>query len=274
MAKKRKPRPEPEDLGLPLVGVETHAHLDLEDFAQDLEEVLARARASGVARIGNVFLGPAAFERGKRLFEAHPEVFFILGVHPNDAAGYDRDTARDLASAIRSEPRVRALGEIGLDFYWDRVPRQVQVQAFRDQLGLARDLGLPVVVHSRNAANKTMEVLAGEGFRDYPLLWHCFGGDNILAKKVLANGWLISVPGTLTYNGNEAMRLAVLATPLERMVLETDCPYLAPEPWRGKRNHPALMAFTAARMAELKRLPAAEVWSRCAETATRFFNLD
>lgn len=273
MGKKHAPRSEPASLNLPCAGVETHAHLDLEDFAADLEAVLAEARSAGIVRIGNVFLGPQAFAKNRGLFDAHPEVFFLLGVHPHDAAQFRDIDPQRIRAAFAGEPRLKALGEIGLDFFWNRSPHGRQVEVFSRQLELARDLDLPVVVHSRDALEETFEVLLDLGFAGRKLLWHCFGGDAPLASRILGHGWHISIPGPVTYRRSEALREAVRTVPLERMVLETDCPYLAPEPWRGKRNRPALMAFTAAAVAEQKGLAAAEVWERCGRTAIDFFGL-
>ena len=279
MGRKKKERPLPEALGLPCVGVDTHAHLDMvgEDgfgFAADeVDEVLARAKAAGVARVGNVFLGPEAFRRNAGLFRDHPEVFFILGVHPHDASHWDADTATAVQAAFRAEPRIKALGETGLDFHYDHSPRPVQERVFREQLELARQLDAPPVIHSREAWPETFAALDDMGFRDRPLVWHCFGGGPDMAREVLERGWTVSVPGTVTWRKADELRAAVAGIPLERMVLETDCPYLAPDPYRGKRNEPALTAFTAAAVAGAKGLEPAEVWRVTAETAARVFCL-
>ncbi|MEF2230187.1 MAG: TatD family hydrolase [Pseudodesulfovibrio sp.] len=272
MAKKN--RPEPESLELPLVGADSHAHLDLEDFDEDREALLAQARASGVANIFNVFLGPDAFERNRHLFDAHPEVDFLMGVHPNDADKLTDDAVARMRVHFAAESRLRAVGEIGLDYYWDDVAHDVQRDAFIRQLGLARELGRPVVIHSRDANDDCLAILEAQGFRDYPVLWHCFGADMALARAILDNGWHISVPGPVTFRKSDELQAAVARIPLERLLVETDCPYLAPEPWRGKRNHPALVAFTARRIAEIKGRPVEDVWRSCGENARRFFGLD
>ncbi len=273
MSKKKKNRPDPETLGLPLSGVESHAHLDLEDFSQDLEEILAHARRAGVAKILNVFLGPDAYQANKGLFDNHPEVSFIMAVHPNETGDLSMDDLSRMKQAFETDPRLKAVGEIGLDYYWDRVPAATQAEAFALQLDLAREVKRPVVIHSRDAEEDTIAILLEKGFRDYPLVWHCFGGNSELAKRILDQGWMISIPGPVTYKKNEELRQAVAEIPLDRMFVETDCPYLSPEPWRGKRNHPALMAFTAACIAEIKGLAPAVVWEACAKNAIEFFGL-
>lgn len=274
MSKRKRPRPEPETLGLPRVGVDSHAHLDGEEFRpEEIPDVLARAGTAGLAQVGNVFLGPAAFAAHKALFDAHPEVFFILGVHPCDAAGVAPDDLSALEAAFRGEPRLRALGEIGLDYYWDSAPRDVQLSVFKDQLALARERDLPVVIHSRAAEPDTLAVLDAMGFRDRPLVWHCFGGGPDLLGAVASRGFHVSVPGPVTYAKNVDLAAAVAAMDTQRLLIETDAPYLAPEPWRGKRNEPALVAFTAARVAALLGLAPEKLWRLAGDNARAFFGL-
>lgn len=144
MSKKNKPpRPEPETLGLPLAGVDSHAHMDLDDFDADREDLLDRARACGVSRIGNVFLGPQAYHKNRHYFDHRPEVFFILGIHPGNADQCTPETVEAMRQAFAADPRLKALGEIGLDYYWDDHPHELQQQVFRTQLALAAELGLP-----------------------------------------------------------------------------------------------------------------------------------
>lgn len=281
--KKARPRPSPESLGLPPVGVDTHAHLDMDPGPDgegygyapaELGEVLARARTAGVARVGNVFLGPDAYARHKALFDERPEVFFILGVHPHDASSWDADTASAVEAAFRADPRIRALGETGMDFHYDYSPRPVQERVFREQLELARQLDAPPVIHCREALAETLAVLDDMGFRDRPLVWHCFAGGPDMARGLLERGWTVSAPGAVTWKRSDEVRAAMAEIPLERMVLETDCPFLAPDPYRGKRNEPALAAFTAAAVASAKGLEPAEVWRATAATAGRVLGLD
>lgn len=273
MAKKKPERTPPESLNLPRVGVETHAHLDSKEFSEDLEEVLERAAASGIAAIGQVFLGPSAYHANRDLFADRPEVFFLLGVHPNDADECSEQALSDMEAAFASDERLKGLGEVGLDFYWKRVPPEVQERTLRGQLALARERGLRVIVHSRDAFAETLAVLDDMGFRDQPVLWHCFGGDETMAREILSRGWLASIPGPVTYPKNTALAEAVAAMDMDRLVVETDCPYLTPEPWRGKRNEPAFAVFTAARVAALKGLTVEDAWRRMGRTAAAFFGL-
>lgn len=273
MGHKKAERIDPLTLALPLVGVDSHAHLDGPEFDPDRGMVLARARAAGLRQVGNVFLGPEEFAARRPFFDAHPEVFFLLGIHPCEG---QRCTSANLAAmraAFAAEPRLRAVGEIGLDFHWQDCPREIQLQAFAAQLDMARELGKPVVIHCREAEAECLVILESRGFAGYPLLWHCFGGHSALARRILGNGWHISVPGPVTYAANADLRRAVALIPADRLMLETDCPYLAPVPWRGKRNEPALSVFTARAVASARHVDPEEIWQTCGDNARRFFNL-
>jgi TatD DNase family protein len=278
MSKKKKtPRENPEDLGLPRVGVETHAHLDLDAFSSDLEAVLTRAKACGLAAVGNVFLGPEAFAAGRGRFcdlpAGSPEVFFVCGVHPHDASAMTGETLSGLAEAFAGEPRLKALGETGLDFHYDRSPRQTQERAFREQLALARELDTPVVVHSREAEARTLAILDEMGFKDRPLVWHCFSRGADLAREIVSRGWTASVPGTLTFDKSGVIAEGLKVLGPDRLLLETDCPFMAPHPWRGKRNEPAFLGFTARAAARVLGLEEADLWQRTGDNARAFFGL-
>ncbi len=274
MSKKKKSRPSPESLGLPRTGVESHAHLDLEDYDEDREEALQRAAAAGVARIGNVFLGPDAFAANAALFAEHPEVFFLVGIHPHDATKCGQEELARMQALFHSDPRLKAWGEIGLDYYYDLSPRDMQVRVFQEQLQAAKELDVPVVIHSRDAEEQTVAILLDLGYADRPLLWHCFGKGPDLAKELLSHGWLLSFPGTITFPKSTDVRESVALAPLERMLLETDCPYLTPAPYRGRRNEPAYLGFTAQVAAQCKDMDPAALWTQCGQNAREFFKLD
>lgn len=271
---KQHTRPLPESLGLPRLGVDSHAHLDSEELWPDFDGVLERAAAAGVARIGQVFLGHAAYRDKRAVMGVRPELFFILGVHPSDGLKAREGEWDALREDFCADSRLRAVGEIGLDYHWSDCPADVQQRIFREQLRLAKDVERPVVIHSRDAFEDTLTILDGEGFAGRPLLWHCFGGDAAMASAVLERGWYLSVPGPVTYPANAALREAVRLTPDDRLLLETDCPYLAPRPWRGKTNEPALSVFTAEAVAREKGMTPAELWTLCGRNALRFFGLE
>ena len=178
-----------------------------------------------------------------------------------------------MRGAFAQDARLRAVGEIGLDFYWDDCPPDIQRAAFRAQLAMAREVGRPVVIHSRDAFDDTMLVLEEEGFSGYPLLWHCFGGDAAQAARIVAHGWHVSLPGPVSYPANEPLREAARTLPLDRLLLETDCPYLSPVPYRGKRNEPAYMVFTAQAVAQARGMDVVELWTVAGENARRFFGV-
>ena len=275
MGKKKhaSPCPSPLDLGLPRGGADTHAHLNMGDFSADLPATLERAFASGVSHIGNVLLGAEEYYQSRRLFADCPQIFFILGIHPNESSRYGPDTIPQLRAIVRSDARVRAIGEIGLDFFRDYCTPETQERAFRSLLRLAREVELPVVIHSRDATKTTLAVLEEEKFKGYPLLWHCFGGDTTLMEHIVRQGWRLSIPGPVGYPGNKELREVVRNIPLERLLLETDAPYLAPLEWRGKRNEPAFTVFTAACIARERGMDIGELWTSCGENARRFFSL-
>ena len=271
-SKKQKPFYPPPVL--PRTGVEAHAHLGGKAFKDDFEEVLARAAAAGVERICQVFLSPEAYEAGKVCFDAHPEVFFCLGIHPIDAHQFTDASIEANAAIMARDPRVKAVGEIGLDYYWKECPPEVQKHFFIRQLRQAKELNLPVVLHCRDAVEDCFSILKAEGMHGYPLLWHCFGGDTAMAVRIIDNDWHLSIPGPITYPANQPLRDAVAAVPLDRLLTETDCPYLSPEPLRGKRNEPANLGYTVAAMAKARNMDPAELWTICGNNAKRFFRLE
>lgn len=276
MSKKHRERTEPLSVALPPYGVDSHAHLTSGAFSVDREDVLARARACGLAQIANVFLNPDTFPEEARLFDDHPEVFFLLGVHPDDTATFTSRTLETIRRHVQENPRIRAIGEIGLDFSRTEPgtasPDQ-QLEPFVAQLHLARELDMPVAIHCRDAVEPTLAILEKEGFSGYPLVWHCFGADRALAERIVAHDWYVSFPGTVTFRNNPQAREALPCIPDNRLLVETDCPYLSPMPWRGTRNEPAYTVFTIRTMAECLGVEAEELWKRCGDNARRLYRL-
>lgn len=273
MSHKKIQRVDPLSLALPPGGVDSHAHLDGQDFDADRQEVLARAKKVGLSQIGNVFLSPDEYLAQKNCFANAPEVFFLLGIHPCDGYKCTDACLERIAEIFRADSRLKAIGEIGLDYHWDDCPKELQLQAFARQMKLAQKLGKPVVIHCREAEADCLTLLEAGGFAHYPLLWHCFGGDKSLAKRLIRNGWHISVPGPVTYPANSDLREAIAAIPGDRLLLETDCPYLAPVPWRGARNEPAYLVFTAYAVAEARHEEPRLLWEQCGNNARKFFGL-
>jgi TatD DNase family protein len=236
--------------------VDSHAHIDGEEFDADRDEVVARAREAGVRAILNVGTGDphgGNFERAAAVAQKYDGVYAAAGVHPHDARLYDDAAERRLLDVLRGSARMVALGEIGLDYHYDNSPRDVQREVFARQLRLAREEGLPVIIHSREADEETAEILQGElGGSGTRGVMHCFGGGPALAEAALALGFCISFAGNVTFKKAEALREVAAVVPLERLLVETDCPFLAPVPHRGRRNEPAYVVETARFLAELR----------------------
>ena len=232
---------------------DAHAHLDEPQLRNQKEAVLSRAREAGVSLIVNVGIGQ---ENSRRVVETaahYAEVFATVGVHPHGAASLHQDDLKILAH-LAAQPKVVAVGEIGLDFYRRRSPEKVQEHWFREQLALAHSLGKPVVIHTREATAATLKILQ-EG-RRHVLggVMHCFQGNLEEARAFLDLGFFLSFSGVLTFPKAEPLRQVARRLPLDRVLVETDCPYLAPQPWRGKVNEPAYVTATAATLAQLHSL--------------------
>jgi len=235
--------------------MDSHCHIDGPQFDEDRDGVVQRARDAGVAAMLTVGTGdPHAGEidRAVRVAEQYKNVFASVGVHPHDAKLYDDEAERRLIELATSSEKVIAWGEMGLDFYYDHSPRDVQETVFRRQINVARQLNLPIIIHSRDANDETVNILkeecGHEGFRGG--IMHCFGGTPEMARNLMEIGFLISFAGNVTFKKAEQLRDAAQAIPLDRLLIETDCPFLTPEPLRGKRNEPAYVAHTAAFLAE------------------------
>ena len=253
--------------------VDSHAHLEGKRFDADREEAIARARAAGVDTIltvGQVGADWHGMEASLALAERHEFVLTSVGLHPHDARHYDAAVGERMLEAAR-HPKVVAWGECGLDFYYDNSPRDAQQEAFREQLRLARAAGLPVIVHSRDAAAETLALLAAELGDAGRGVFHCFSYDLGVAREAVALGFLVSFSGIVTFPNAGAVREAARELPLETILVETDCPFLAPVPHRGKRNEPAYVVDTAAEVARLRGIALAEVAHATSDNFRRLF---
>lgn len=236
--------------------VDSHAHIDGPEFDQDRDEVIQRARAAGVSAILNVGTGDphsGAFERAITLAEGNQDIYAAIGVHPHDARLFDDDSEKKLIALVQGSSRVIAWGEIGLDFHYDNSPRDIQMRVFRRQLQLARETQLPVIVHTRAAEAETIDALQSETKgTDRSGVMHCFSGSLSLAQRAIELGFYISFSGVITFKKAADLRAVALQVPLDKLLVETDCPYLAPVPHRGKRNEPAYVMDVARSLAELR----------------------
>ena len=252
--------------------IDTHTHLEMEDFDGDRDAVVARARQAGVELMITVGTSLTYCRKALEVAARYPGIYVAVGIHPHDAQSIDETTYDELRQMAALE-KVVAYGEIGLDFFRNLSPRQVQIERFGEQLELAVEVGLPVIIHDRDAHRETLEMLGARQGRLTGVV-HCFSGDRAMARKCLDLGFSLSVPGTVTFPKAEELRSVVKYVPLEFLLLETDAPYLAPQPHRGKRNEPAYMAKTAAKIAELQGLSYEEVASRTTENARKLFGLN
>jgi TatD DNase family protein len=237
--------------------IDSHAHIYYRDYAGDFDEMLQRAADAGVGAILVVGTDIESSRESLELAEKHPQLYAAVGIHPHDAGGVTDTCCGVIRELAIASPKVVAIGEIGLDFYRDRSPRDEQERVFRSFLRLARELDKPVIVHDRDAHERVLAILREEKASRGVL--HCFSGDAAMAAEAIAMGFYISIPGTVTYPANDALREVVRAVSIDRMLVETDCPYLSPVPYRGKRNEPAYVRLAAERVAAVKGLALADV---------------
>ncbi len=257
--------------------IDSHCHIDGPEYDADREEVIARACAAGVTTMLVVGTGDPhtdAFDRAVELAEKHREVYAAVGVHPHDAKLFDDPAERRLLDLVRQRARVIAWGEIGLDYHYDHSPRDVQRDVFRKQLRLARNLNLPVVIHSRAADEDTINILREE-LTNYERggVLHCFGGSLAMARDAIKLGFFISFAGNLTFKKAEDLREVARDLPLDRLLIETDCPYLTPVPFRGRRNEPAHVIETARCLAGIHRAEVEEIARITSDNFVKLFGV-
>jgi TatD DNase family protein len=244
--------------------IDTHAHLDMPEYDSDRNEVIKRAQEGGIEYIVTVGIDEESCRSAIVLAEQFDFVYAIVGIHPHNAKDID-EASYDFLRTCARHAKVRALGEMGLDFFRNHSPREVQLKRFGEQVALAREVHLPVVIHDRDAHRETLDILKEEKASEVGGVIHCFSGDYSMASACMDMGFYISVPGTVTFAKAQALQEVVRRIPLERVLIETDCPFLAPVPFRGKRNEPAYVQYVAHAIAEIKKLSfeaVAEVTSR------------
>jgi TatD DNase family protein len=250
--------------------VDSHCHLDFPDFAADLDGVVARAAAAGVGTMVTIGTKLSEIDKVLAIAERFDNVWCSVGVHPHEA-GTERDAGTARLVELARHPKVVGIGETGLDYFYEHSPREAQQAGFRAHIAAARETGLPLIVHSRDADDETADILREEqGQGPFPGLIHCFTSGPQLAETAIGLGMYISLSGIMTFNKAEDLRRTVGGLPLDRLLVETDAPYLAPVPNRGKRNEPAFVAHTAAKLAQVKGITAAEI---AAQTTENFFRL-
>ena len=247
--------------------VDSHCHLDFADFGEERDAVVARARAAGVGTMLTIGTRLDQFAGVRAIAETYDDVWCSVGAHPHEAADHAETTPAELA-ALGAHPRVIGIGETGLDFHYDHSPHDVQERVFRAHIAASRMTGLPLIIHAREADERVAQVLREE--RPPPGVLHCFSSGRALAEAALELGFYVSISGIVTFRNAEELRTIVRDLPLDRLLVETDAPYLAPVPHRGKRNEPAYVAATAAAVAALQRIDTGEL---AAATTENFFRL-
>jgi len=247
--------------------VDSHCHLDFSDFAPERDAVIARAFAAGIGTMLTICTRLDQFDGVRALAEADPRIWCSVGAHPHEAADH-AGLLIDQLIALAAHPRVVGIGETGLDFHYDLSPRDVQEQVFRTHIAASHVTGLPLIIHAREADGEIAAILADE--KPPPGVLHCFTGGRALAEAAVTLGFYISISGIVTFRNAEDLRAIVRDLPLDRLLVETDAPYLAPVPYRGKRNEPAFVTATAAAVAALKGI---EPEALAAATTENFFQL-
>ncbi|HZF37613.1 MAG TPA: TatD family hydrolase [Blastocatellia bacterium] len=259
--------------------VDSHAHLDVPSYDADRAEVVARARQSGVEMMLEICgsdIAKGSLDVGLKLAEEYPFIYAAIGVHPHEASLYD-DALEQKLLAMSEHEKMIGWGEIGLDYHYDHSPRDAQRRVFRRQLRLALERRLPAIIHTREAEDDTIQILredwAGDGGDAVGGIIHCFTGTQKLAAAAIEMGFHISFSGVLTFKNAAALRDVARSVPMERLLVETDCPYLAPLPHRGKRNEPAFVLETATKLAELKNVGVEEIARVTSDNFKRLFHL-
>lgn len=252
---------------------DTHVHLNDEQFDNDLQEVIERAKEAGVDYMVVVGFNRPTIERAISLVDTFDFLYASVGWHPVDAIDMKEEDL-DWLESIAAHPKVVALGEMGLDYHWDKSPHDVQKEVFRKQIGLAKKLELPIIIHNRDATEDVVQMLREENAKEVGGIMHCFSGSAETAKECVELNFHISLGGPVTFKNAKKPKKVAMEVPLDRLLIETDCPYLAPHPYRGKRNEPAYVKLVAEQIAELKGISYEEVAEKTTENAKKLFGID
>jgi TatD DNase family protein len=251
---------------------DTHAHLNAEEYKDDLDEVISRAQEAGVTNMVVVGFDRPTIERAMELVDGYDFLYASVGWHPVDAIDM---TEEDLIwiEELASHPKVVALGEMGLDYHWDKSPKDIQKEVFRKQIRLAKKLKLPIIIHNREATADILEILKEENAEEVGGIMHCFSGSPEVARECVNMNFYISLGGPVTFKNAKKPKDVAAEVPLDKLLIETDCPYLTPHPFRGKRNEPGYVKLVAEQIAEIKGLSYEEVAAATTKNAKKFFGI-
>ena len=253
---------------------DTHAHYDDARFDEDRDEVIASLKENDVRRFVDVASDLPSIEKVERIIEKYPQSYGALGIHTSELEGVSEKDLKEIEEKIRNNKRIVAVGEIGLDYYWEEnPPHEVQKEFFRYQLEMARRLNKPVIIHSREAAQDTFEIMKEMHAEEIGGVVHCYSYSKEMAREYIKMGFYIGIGGVVTFKNSKKLKEIAAEIPLERIVLETDCPYLAPSPHRGERNYSGFLPLVAAEIAELRGITAEEVCNTTYQNALRLYNI-
>ncbi|MFE3975825.1 MULTISPECIES: TatD family hydrolase [unclassified Peribacillus] len=252
---------------------DTHVHVNAEQFNEDLDDVIERAKEAGVNNMVVVGFDQPTIIRAMELIETYDFMYAAVGWHPVDAIDM---TEKDLQwiEELSNHPKVVAIGEMGLDYHWDKSPKDVQMEVFRKQIRLAKKVGLPIIIHNREATADIVNILKEEAASEVGGIMHCFSGSAETALECINMNFYISLGGPVTFKNAKKPKEVAAAVPLERLLIETDCPYLAPHPYRGNRNEPSYVKLVAEQIAEIKQLTIEEVSQATTENAKKLFGIN
>ncbi|WP_433746089.1 TatD family hydrolase [Falsibacillus pallidus] len=252
---------------------DTHVHLNAEQFEEDLEEVIGRAKDAGVEKMVVVGFDRPTINKAMELVETYDFLYASVGWHPVDAIDMTEEDLKWIEE-LSAHPKVVALGEMGLDYHWDKSPKDIQKEVFRKQIRLAKKVKLPIVIHNREATQDIVDILKEENAGEVGGIMHCFSGSAETAKECIDMNFYISLGGPVTFKNAKKPKEVAVEVPMDRLLIETDCPYLAPHPNRGKRNEPAYVKLVAEQIAELKGMEFEEVAKKTTENAKKLFGIN
>ena len=252
--------------------IDTHVHLNAQQYDEDLEEVIARARENGLEKMVVIGCDRKSIERTMELIEAYDDIYGVIGWHPVDAIDC---TDEDLQwiEELSAHEKIVGIGETGLDYHWDKSPKDVQKNLFRRQLALAKLVGLPIIIHNRESTEDCMEILKEENAHEIGGIMHAFSADEKTADEIIAMNFYVSLGGPVTFKNAKLPKDIAVHVPLDRLLVETDAPYLTPHPFRGKRNEPAHVKLVAEKIAELRGMSYEDLASATTENAKRLYNI-
>ncbi|ENQ3108320.1 TatD DNase family protein [Bacillus sp. 491mf] len=251
---------------------DTHSHLNAEQFKEDLQEVIARMKEVGVSYTVVVGFDEVTIKKAIELAETYDFIYAAVGWHPVDAIDMTEEHLKWLEE-LAAHPKVVALGEMGLDYHWDKSPKEVQKEVFRKQIRLARKVNLPIIIHNREATQDIVDILKEENASEVGGIMHCYSGGVEVAKQCVEMNFLISLGGPVTFKNAKKPKEVAMEIPMEQLLIETDCPYLTPHPFRGKRNEPSYVKLVAEEIAKLKGLFYEEVAIKTTENAKKLFGI-